>query len=1156
MIVRDILEEAKEVLGFSDLPKIFKRIDRAIEVLGDIGNWYPLIGYVDILTLSDKQTVTLPRYIETPINVNICGKPAYFRSRWHEFHLNGAGSFGQVPWTWDDVGEWPVAMDIVDPSVLIAVAEQKTDLGAVLRIIGFDERGNFIRTQLPDGTWEDGFRVPINIINDYMSGVITPDNERRFVRNMSTVPMTELLSSSAHQMVTGEPVVLSLVAAPLPTPLVVGNTYYARRLSSTALSLHASLSAALSGQGAIQITSALPTSQIKLKDERAIRVLTQFLTPTANRIITQMPVSFSGTTLPSPLVAATNYFARKIDSTHFTIHETAADAENNVNPIDVTTPGTAVVASGKQSLAPSTHLTSAIPHGLANGDSVQMQNASGTLPEPLLPSVTYYAHYLTSTKFSLHTSLADATAGTSPITMTTLGSGQTTVVKTIDASASVGSSNQIAAINHNLQSGDYVQFATTGSLPIPLSQNTNYLVAIPKSSSSFTVVDLAGNAINLTSTGNGQLQVVVSRTVTVGFDNKWITDASQLVTGDAVQVDAVNALPATTPSLNTLTDYYVQKLLDDTIKLFTTQAEALDLVARSTATRSRASNVATLTTGSPHGFSNGDYVEVRGVGGTLWGALRTLTITKAGSLWTTGDDIVITNIATGKTATGTIVDGIGVLNINNNGSGFVTGDTIEISNGTNTASARITADGSGNVTAITITRSDTGFSIGDKNYAGGTLTYTTSGIGIGLEFDVTALGVGSVVFSDPGSGFSVGDLNSGSAPTLSYSTTGGGANLEFRVATISDWSSYNSERVQITVTGPSSFTYASAGFDEPSNVDTDGVIVRAAIKVNGPGVGNVYLAFVSSVTAIPFTSLLAASSPQYIEDGTVVRFATNGSLPAPLAILTDYKARVEDGLLRVSTMGGVDIVLTSIGSGAHTFYIERTFGVTIPTSVSIVSNSYNDGDAVLFQTTGVAPTGLVNGSTYYLRRISDDTVEVYDTAAHAKNLLSTVGRIVPTDTGSGTHTMTQTLPNFRVSKVDRVIKSASKGFIALYAWDNGRDTELTQLGNYYPDEIEPQYRRIKIAECSTWVRMRYQKRQVPIQSDSDFIPLHSGMALIAMLKSLEYLRMDQIDKAEAYQKKAEKLLWDAQECRSGAEVMPIQVNDGVTTNSQDSNEYM
>lgn len=53
------------------------------------------------------------------------------------------------------------------------------------------------------------------------------------------------------------------------------------------------------------------------------------------------PVEFTGTDLPSPLVAGTQYWLRQTSSTAFQVHETEQDSIDNTNIVDLTTTGTA-----------------------------------------------------------------------------------------------------------------------------------------------------------------------------------------------------------------------------------------------------------------------------------------------------------------------------------------------------------------------------------------------------------------------------------------------------------------------------------------------------------------------------------------------------------------------------------------------------------------------------------------------------------------------------------------------------------------------------------------------------------------------------------------------------------------------------------------------
>lgn len=916
MIVEDLMEELKEVLGECSQDKMFSRLTNAITILAKKGRFDLLTGYVDICAHSDGKTICLPREIETPLAVNINGGPVYFRNKWFEFHMNGPGSnCAESPWTWDDRGYFPTFMDIMRPARVVAVADLKTDLVAQIRMMGLDQNGKTIRTQEPDGEWLDGFQVPINISGDFPFGIPVPPDSRRFVRNFKTVDMTELVSASAHQIATGAPVTITVLAGSLPPPLLLNITYFARKTSLTTISLHADRAAALTGDNPIVMTLVNPATVLQIQDQRQVLVQTEFLSAIPHRIATGRSIKLEGTPVSSPFIQDQEYFARVRDTTHFTVHLTEDDAFDNLNPIDATDTGTNVIMLADQTILASTWLDFSVNHNIKQGDAVTISNETGAPPSPLINGNVYYARFINVTRLTLHNTLADATNGKNPIAFTDGGTGNTAVVKRLAANAAIGAVNNILCPAHGLSlaGGDQVRFECTGLFPNPVTANTVYRAEPPNSIDSFTLNDLTPTPINITVLGTGQLTLVISRVFTIGFDSSWQTDATGLSNGDPIKVRTEGSFPGTVPGLSSLTTYYLRKLADNQIEIY-----------------------------------------------------------------------------------------------------------------------------------------DSAF-------------------------------------------------NAQNAP----STVG-----------------------RVTVT---------------------------SIQV-----GDMFLVFERSVTPVPASSLLRVDPNTDIEDGAVAQFETTGSLPANLMILTDYKLSLENGFLRVKDMADVNVPIVGIGSGAHTMNIRRQFAIQIPTSIEIVSNNYDNGAAVTLETTDTLPTPLLALTTYYIRRIDDDHVELYDTKARARDTTATTGRIIALNVGTGQQTAVQLLLPFYVSRVDRVSKSITQGFIKLYAWDPGREESITLIGDYFPNETEPEYRRIKVRDCCAWIRMRYQRRLYKITSTKDWIPLKSKMALIMAVKAIDLYFKEFSDRGEALEAIAEKWAQEEQASSDGPDQVQIQINADIFTNpdeqSMDTND--
>jgi hypothetical protein len=138
MIVADIYDDAKEVLGFNHQDKIFRRITDAIEALANKGSWEPLLAYV-MIPVSDNILVYLPDSVEVPIRVTLDNNPAFARGRMYEFTMNGPGPFDErVEWSWEDLGEYNYKYADNEGNVT-------SEARSTRRVIRLNKTGNFVR---------------------------------------------------------------------------------------------------------------------------------------------------------------------------------------------------------------------------------------------------------------------------------------------------------------------------------------------------------------------------------------------------------------------------------------------------------------------------------------------------------------------------------------------------------------------------------------------------------------------------------------------------------------------------------------------------------------------------------------------------------------------------------------------------------------------------------------------------------------------------------------------------------------------------------------------------------------------------------------------------------------------------------------------------
>ena len=146
IIVADLYDSACDIFGPIGQTKVFDRITESIEVLANMSNWDPLIGYCDINTW-DSFYLTLPQYVDTILAINVNKSRGTFRNQWHEFHMNGLGQDNDYAdqvgsnrpcGGWEEVGEMPCAFPLASPSYLVAAPVNGIDAGTSVRAYGID----------------------------------------------------------------------------------------------------------------------------------------------------------------------------------------------------------------------------------------------------------------------------------------------------------------------------------------------------------------------------------------------------------------------------------------------------------------------------------------------------------------------------------------------------------------------------------------------------------------------------------------------------------------------------------------------------------------------------------------------------------------------------------------------------------------------------------------------------------------------------------------------------------------------------------------------------------------------------------------------------------------------------------------------------------
>lgn len=161
IIVGDVYDDACEIFGNLGRQGIFDKITESVEILNNKGIWDGLEGYVDLCV--NQSIVTLPRYVETPIAINIGGRPRQFRNKWFEFHLNGTGSDCSGSCGYIDIlGDFVTLIDVSYTQTLLAVPDSSSDNGKEIRVFGYKDNQWIMTADGPNGALKDGFPVDIN----------------------------------------------------------------------------------------------------------------------------------------------------------------------------------------------------------------------------------------------------------------------------------------------------------------------------------------------------------------------------------------------------------------------------------------------------------------------------------------------------------------------------------------------------------------------------------------------------------------------------------------------------------------------------------------------------------------------------------------------------------------------------------------------------------------------------------------------------------------------------------------------------------------------------------------------------------------------------------------------------------------------------------
>jgi hypothetical protein len=1247
MFVSQIFEECAEILGTTINEKVFRKISQAVQTLMESGHWSHSTAEVDICTGWDGCSVTLPRGVDTPLAVNVDGSPVYFRNRLFQYHVNKGGMFSPVQWAWDDRGFTATAMEIIQPSQLVAIAEVENDVGKMIRVLGTNEGNIPLRSQLENGTGVDGLLVPINSVNDFPLGVILPPNQIVETRSVAIDPITRFTTATPHQLDSGQGFNIASFTGTIPIPLSSGQVVYIGVIDAVTIQLFADQNNAKNGNFPIELQSIINSGTLTIRDSKPSAVVTALEFPALPEnepslpITTANPVAFpQGQTLPPPLLEKVTYFANLIDPKHLQIFNSFQDAQNNVNPVFTTGSTNPIQIDIRKEILPESKLTFAIQHFYKQGDQVQVYTAGGTLPNPLIANQNYFVNVINELTITLHESQEDAIASTptnpiNSIKIIDAGIGSNFVVKLIASTFRSGELSQITAPGLNIPaptgSGAQFQAVVTGSVrSVSVTTQGNGYVTVPNVTFSSPPEPPFGSSQEaVTATGYAIINTISTKLEQIIITNPGLGYTS----APAITIDAPTGptSPAQAVATSTVQTSFVSYFRKISGGIGYTQSPQVQIsggggsgaTAQAVVNTSilpissivAPSTTATATTSSPHGFSEGQIVTITNASPAVYNGNKTilsvpflpalnitsivrtnaiaLATTSVEHNYSTGQQVTISNAVTGATPIAQYNGVFSIVVINPTQFQYtVTGSpanatsancsvpdpagttftfTVPALTGNATVPGNVF---SGEVVALNVITSGTGYTTSP------TVTITPS-TGVFIEFSSTGnlpsplvsgvayraetpLDTTNGVFTIKNADFSKINITGGGSGTF-YTVLSRSFGIDFTDRWLGDFSSLSTGNKIYFGTDfilPTTVPTVSSTVPRYLNVLTSGVSkiydteenaiaggATGLIQVVSFGVGQTYYGRRYAVSPLPYDNLIKPDSVIYLQDDEIVRVSTSKTLPSPLVAGTDYKVKLFGDSIKLYTMNGVLIPLLNAGVGQLSVDIEREITTAKSTQIYCEKALFSTGQPISVRAVDgdTLPVPLVANTTYYVRRVDENNIELYTTAANAKGT-GTTGRIefqTPGNSVKSTFFIDAVDESVLVKSIAQIEKPITDGFVLLYAWDQGRSNDMTLIGRYHPSEVNPQYRRLRLGKQCAWVRLAYRMSPPFITSVYDYIPVEHERAIIAAVHACDMEDKDFAEQATRYWGIAFNYLRNQQEYIDGHAMVTPQIN-GIT----------
>jgi hypothetical protein len=124
--------------------------------------------------------------------------------------------------------------------------------------------------------------------------------------------------------------------------------------------------------------------------------------------------------------------------------------------------------------------------------------------------------------------------------------------------------------------------------------------------------------------------------------------------------------------------------------------------------------------------------------------------------------------------------------------------------------------------------------------------------------------------------------------------------------------------------------------------------------------------------------------------------------------------------------------ILKVGDTFRIFPADTIYAPTFTTSavavnptntITITAHNFVTGDLAIFDSTGTAPTGLTAGYYYFIRKIDNNTIKLFNSSSDAS---SNTNHVTWSNQGSGTHSLTKKTPNAPIIRKLTAIGSDSQ----------------------------------------------------------------------------------------------------------------------------------